>query len=165
MLIVQRAKQILDYVLTFHFFHLMCVWHISNHFPKGMSWWILQLVNIAIMTFGGEWACMHREMKPIMITSGNKNKTKNNTSGSSSSNTGGEDEQNLLGNKQKRKSSDAKAEGEINDQGALLAAVSKAKKALMAGGKSKRTTKKYDVIPMKDLDNDDNDSIHSSNKI
>ncbi|KAI8647279.1 protein SYS1, partial [Parasitella parasitica] len=70
--IVQRARQILDYVLTFHFFHLLFVWYISQQFPKGISWWLLQLFNTAIMTFGGEWACMHREMKPIMISGGSQ---------------------------------------------------------------------------------------------
>ncbi|KAI9272263.1 integral membrane protein S linking to the trans Golgi network-domain-containing protein [Helicostylum pulchrum] len=159
MLIVQRAKQILDYVLTFHFFHLICVWKISHHFPTGTSWWVLQVVNIVIMTFGGEWACMHREMKPIMIKSGvkNKNKDVNLASSSSSSNTVPEDEEGLLNKKSKRKASDAAPKEVEDDQGALLAAVGKAKKALMStSGRSKRNTRKYDVIPMKDMDQDTN---------
>ncbi|GAA5812589.1 hypothetical protein MFLAVUS_006046 [Mucor flavus] len=156
MLIVQRAKQILDYVLTFHFFHLICVWKISHHFPTGTSWWVLQVVNIVIMTFGGEWACMHREMKPIMIKSGVKNKNKDiNLASSSSSNTVAEDEEGLLNKKSKRKASDAAPKEVEDDQGALLAAVGKAKKALMStSGRSKRTTRKYDIIPMKDMDQD-----------
>ncbi|KAI9357148.1 integral membrane protein S linking to the trans Golgi network-domain-containing protein [Pilaira anomala] len=156
MLIVQRAKQILDYVLTFHFFHLLYVWKISRHFPTSTSWWILQVVNIVIMTFGGEWACMHREMKPIMITSGSKNKNvTTQSSASSSSNTVNipEDEEGLLSKKLKRKASDVAPKEAEDDQGALLAAVGKAKKALMStSGRSKRTTRKYDVIPMKDMD-------------
>lgn len=156
MLIVQRAKQILDYVLTFHFFHLLYVWKISRHFPTSTSWWILQVVNIVIMTFGGEWACMHREMKPIMITSGAKNKNvTTQSSASSSSNTVNipEDEEGLLSKKLKRKASDVAPKEAEDDQGALLAAVGKAKKALMStSSRSKRTTRKYDVIPMKDMD-------------
>lgn len=169
MLIVQRAKQILDFVLTFHFFHLLCVWKISHRFPTSTSWWLLQLVNIIIMTFGGEWACMHREMKPIMITSGSKRKNKETTNSSSSNNVSvPEDEEGLLGksnntSKAKRKASDAALKEDsdmgVDDQGALLAAVSKAKKALMStAGRSKRGTKKYDVIPMKDIENDNNNS-------
>lgn len=176
MVIVQRARQILDYVLTFHFFHLLCVWYISGHFPTNISWWILQVVNIAIMTFGGEWACMHREMKPIMITSGGKKKddansrgstmqSNNSNNGSSSTNTQPEDEQSLMGNKvkQKRKTSDAEAKGDLDDEGALLAAVGKAKKALLAGKSSKRNaSKKYEVIPMKDMDYDDDSASNHS---
>ncbi|KAG2232918.1 integral membrane protein S linking to the trans Golgi network-domain-containing protein [Thamnidium elegans] len=160
MMIVQRAKQILDYVLTFHFFHLICVWKISHHFPTGTSWWVLQVVNIVIMTFGGEWACMHREMKPIMIKSGVKNKNKDvNLASSSSSNTVPEDEEGLLNKKSKRKASDAAPKEVEDDQGALLAAVGKAKKALMStSGRSKRTTRKYDIIPMKDMDQDINNN-------
>ncbi|KAG2194876.1 hypothetical protein INT47_002670 [Mucor saturninus] len=167
MLIVQRAKQILDFVLTFHFFHILCVWKLSHHFPTGSSWWILQLANVVIMTFGGEWACMHREMKPIMIKSGLNRKKE--TTDTSSSNTAvlPEDEEGLLGNtennnKFKRKVSDVGPKEDssiVDDQGALLAAVSKAKKALMStAGRSKRTTKKYDIIPMKDMDNDNANS-------
>jgi hypothetical protein len=181
MYIVQRAKHILDYVLTFHFFHLLFVWKVSHHFPTGTSWWILQLVNVAIMTFGGEWACMHREMKPIMMSSGNKKNTKkesSNTNNGSSSNNNTvtnipEDEEELLGGdksdkQQKRKTLDAKSTKEaaeevekVDDQGALLAAVGKAKKALMSGSRLKRTSKKYDIIPMKDIDDDDDNNSNS----
>lgn len=119
---------------------------------------------------------MHREMKPIMITSGGKKKddtnsrgstmqSNNSNNGSSSTNTQPEDEQSLMGNKvkQKRKTSDAEAKGDLDDEGALLAAVGKAKKALLAGKSSKRNaSKKYEVIPMKDMDyDDDNGSNHS----
>ncbi|CAO3607149.1 unnamed protein product [Mucor hiemalis] len=174
MVIVQRARQILDYVLTFHFFHLLCVWYISGHFPTGVSWWILQVINIAIMTFGGEWACMHREMKPIMITGGGKKKDDNRvtttySNGSSSTITTAageaEDEQSLMNNKskQKRKTSDAEAKDDLDDKGALLAAVGKAKKALLAGKSSKRNaSKKYDIIPMKDMDYDDDNVSNNS---
>lgn len=96
-----------------------------------------------------------------MINSG-LNKKKKETSSSSSSNTVSlpEDEEGLLGNnnKFKRKASDVGPNEDVHtvdDQGALLAAVGKAKKALMStAGRSKRATKKYDVIPMKDMDND-----------
>ena len=159
MMIVQRARQILDYVLTFHFFHLVFVWHLSNHFPTSISWWILQITNIVIMTFGGEWACMHREMKPIMIT--NKNKTKEPNHASSSTLNKPEDEQNLI--KKKRKISDAEEKvNQVEDQGALLAAVGKAKKALMLTSKSKRTTRKYDMIPLNDMEEEDKDSVHDN---
>lgn len=179
MVIVQRARQILDYVLTFHLFHLLFVWYVSQHFPSGVSWWLLQLVNIVIMTFGGEWACMHREMKPIMISSGNKKSTSSSSQPNQQQQQPQqvkEEEEELVNqergsssSKMKRKSSDAEPkEGQdMTDEGALLAAVGKAKKALMlSAGRSKRNGKqKYDQIPMKDMDSEDNNSTSSNSRL
>ncbi|OAD70628.1 hypothetical protein PHYBLDRAFT_94293, partial [Phycomyces blakesleeanus NRRL 1555(-)] len=67
-LIVQRAKLILDFVLTMHGIHLVAVWIYRKQLPTGGVWWLLQLVHALIMTLGGEWACMRREMEPIMMT-------------------------------------------------------------------------------------------------
>ncbi|KAK4514665.1 uncharacterized protein ATC70_002266 [Mucor velutinosus] len=179
MVIVQRARQILDYVLTFHFFHLLFVWYVSQHFPSSISWWLLQLVNVVIMTFGGEWACMHREMKPIMISSGNKKSTTNSNQSKQpqqqqQQQQAEEEEEGLISqqrgssSKLKRKSSDAepKEDLDMTDEGALLAAVGKAKKALLlSAGRSKRNGKqKYDQIPMKDMDNEDNNSTSSNSR-
>lgn len=178
MVIVQRARQILDYVLTFHLFHLLFVWYVSQRFPSGISWWLLQSVNIVIMTFGGEWACMHREMKPIMISSGNKNSTSSSSQPKQQQQQPQqvkEEEEGLINqqrgssSKIKRKSSDAEPkEGQdMTDEGALLAAVGKAKKALMlSAGRSKRNGKqKYDQIPMKDMDSEDNNSTSSNSRL
>ncbi|KAI8377157.1 integral membrane protein S linking to the trans Golgi network-domain-containing protein [Choanephora cucurbitarum] len=148
MWIVQRAKLILDFVLTFHFFHMLLAWKTIGHFPTGMPWWILQIVTIAIMTFGGEWACMHREMKPIMIS---QKPTREQQASSSSSTADGSF-------RNKRKVSDVSQKKEtsetIEDQGPLLAAVGKAKKVLLpTSNRTKRHGKqKYDQIPLNDLD-------------
>ncbi|PHZ08285.1 uncharacterized protein RHIMIDRAFT_184505, partial [Rhizopus microsporus ATCC 52813] len=104
-LIVQRAKQILDFVLTFHFFHLIFVWKVSHHFPISFTWWVLQVVDILIMTLGGEWACMHREMKPIMIHSNNSN-TRQQASGSTSIMIDDHNDDSAEIGKKKRKTSD-----------------------------------------------------------
>lgn len=132
------------------------------------------------MTFGGEWACMHREMKPIMISSGNKKSTttKSNQSKEPKQQVDEEEEEEGEGlisqqrgssSKLKRKSSDAEPkEGQdMTDEGALLAAVGKAKKALMlSAGRSKRNGKqKYDQIPMKDMDSEDNNSTSSNSRL
>jgi hypothetical protein len=37
----------------------------------------------------------------------------------------------------------------------MLAAVEKAKKALLSSSRTKRNAKKYDIIPMKDIDDTD----------
>lgn len=149
MMIVQRAKLILDFVLTFHFFHLLLAWKSIGHFPTGLPWWILQLVTIAIMTLGGEWACMHREMKPIMVSQ--KTVRHEQASGSSS---------NLHGSfRNKRKSSNVDQTEPVEtaeDQGPLLAVVGKAKKALSSHTQTKRHGKqRYDQIPLSELDRND----------
>lgn len=175
MVIVQRARQILDYVLTFHLLHLLCVWYASDQFPVHGAWWILQIITIAIMTFGGEYACMHREMKPIMITSNNRITTTNNGDEQPLQQADEEDEEDIRGSSTrvlpKRKTSDAQPkEGEEPDvqEGALLAAVGKAKKKLMRSGGQSRSSKrsgkqKYDEIPMNDItQEDDVGSIGSS---
>lgn len=149
-LIVQRARQILDFVLTFHFFHLLFVWNISQHFPSSFTWWILQFVNILIMTLGGEWACMHREMKPIMIQSNLRQQQ----ASSSNSTVEDEDSDDLMG-KKKRKVSDAQTEEkstpEQEDKGSLLTVMGKAKKALLLSNSNGRSNR-YDVIPMNDIE-------------
>ncbi|KAI9253185.1 integral membrane protein S linking to the trans Golgi network-domain-containing protein [Sporodiniella umbellata] len=154
MLIVQRARQILDFVLTFHFFHLIFVWINDKQFPWSLSWWVLQLVNILVMTFGGEWACMHREMKPIMIHS-NLRKPETTNNGSSSSNNPTEEEDiDGLSTKKKRKVSDAHTEEapEQEDKGSLLSVVGKAKKVLSLNNPSSRNNNRYDMIPMDDIE-------------
>lgn len=151
MFIVQRAKQILDFVATFHLFHLLFVWRNSYHFPTNVAWWILQITDIAIMTFGGEWACMHREMKPILISSGLKSNNRQNASTSNQTEQI-EDQEEHWNKHKKRETLETKG-----DQGALSAAVDKAKRAILSGtgtgGKTKRGGKhKYEQISMADLD-------------
>ncbi|KAI9490201.1 integral membrane protein S linking to the trans Golgi network-domain-containing protein, partial [Zychaea mexicana] len=63
--LVQRAKLVLDFVLTLHFIHTVFVWIHTGHFPTCGPWWVLQIMNAILMTLGGEWACMRREMEPI----------------------------------------------------------------------------------------------------
>ncbi|CEP09238.1 hypothetical protein [Parasitella parasitica] len=122
---------------------------------------------------------MHREMKPIMISGGSKKAASNKQQSQQQQQVevGQEEEEGLIGqqrgtssSKLKRKSSDAEAkEGQdMTDEGALLAAVGKAKKALMlSAGRSKRNGKqKYDQIPMNELmENEDSNSINNSNRL
>lgn len=65
--IVQRAKQVLDFVATLHGFHLLGCWLYSRHFPSTVTWWMVQVAALLVMTLGGEWACMRYEMKPILL--------------------------------------------------------------------------------------------------
>lgn len=66
-LIVQRAKLILDFAVTLHVFHLLLTSYYSRHIPSTFLWWILNIISCVVMTFAAEWACMQREMEPIMV--------------------------------------------------------------------------------------------------
>ncbi|KAG9305447.1 hypothetical protein G9A89_021165 [Geosiphon pyriformis] len=67
--VVERAKQVLDFTLTLHFFHLLITSYYSGHIPTTIIWWAINIINCCIMIFGGELYCMRKEMEPIMLTS------------------------------------------------------------------------------------------------
>ncbi|KAG0173121.1 hypothetical protein DFQ28_009626 [Apophysomyces sp. BC1034] len=158
-LIVQRAKLVLDFVLTLHVIHFICVWIHNNQCPTAGAWWIVQIVNVAVMTLGGEWAAMRREMKPILMA--NKKKQAQPTQPSSSSSNTAEEEQEWVHVKQgKRKQSDAAngggddEEAGMTEEGPLTTAVGKAKMALIQSAQraAQRRGKKYEVIPLHDIE-------------
>ncbi|CAO3636685.1 unnamed protein product [Cunninghamella blakesleeana] len=149
LIIVQRARQVLDFVLTLHGGHILACWVYIGKFPTNLSWWFIQILSILIMTLGGEWACMKYEMKPILIQSslrgGNKNTNTqlfenenidDNDLPSSSAINGNDNN-----SRKKRKQSDTKEEGP------LTTAVGIAKQVVIEKMKSKKT-KDYDIISM-----------------
>ncbi|KAL1914292.1 uncharacterized protein VTP21DRAFT_9030 [Calcarisporiella thermophila] len=69
--IVQRARLVLDFSLTLHFFHLVFTTYHSGRIPRTLLWWMLNVATCCIMTFGGEWVCMQREMEPILLGGAN----------------------------------------------------------------------------------------------
>ncbi|KAI7858292.1 integral membrane protein S linking to the trans Golgi network-domain-containing protein [Circinella umbellata] len=156
--LVQRAKLVLDFVLTLHFFHIAFVWIHTGHFPTCGAWWILQVINAILMTLGGEWACMRREMEPIMVSKKDTQQQKQQEvpsgaggAGSSSSASSTEIQEVIednntdwihVGKKQKRKVSDPRGDeahylkenDEEQEQDApLTRAVGKAKKVILQG--------------------------------
>jgi hypothetical protein len=68
-LIVTRAKLCLDFTVTCHFFHLILSW-LYQGFPTTATWWLCMLCSILIMSLGGEYLCMRKEMEPITISGG-----------------------------------------------------------------------------------------------
>ncbi|KAI7884871.1 hypothetical protein K492DRAFT_234444 [Lichtheimia hyalospora FSU 10163] len=178
--LIQRAKLVLDFVATLHGIHMVLIWSHTGHFPTCGAWWVLQVVSIIAMTLGGEWACMQREMEPILVTGGNKNKATRNrdsdnnhpssstapvASSSSSSNmieTEQEDWVHLSSSsKKKRKTSDAASaisddeQDQQQQQAPFTRAVGKARQALVKGAQRATSGSKgklYDIIPMKDVD-------------
>ncbi|KAF0506717.1 integral membrane protein [Gigaspora margarita] len=77
--IVQRARLVLDFSLTLHFFHLLITSYYSGQLPTTFIWWALNVITCCIMIFGGELYCMRKEMEPILL---------NEDSGEGSSTTG-----------------------------------------------------------------------------
>lgn len=65
--IVRRTKLCLDFAFTTHFVHFFFCWIFSGHLPQTLSWWIINIIGIAIMTVVGEFLCMKTEMKAIPL--------------------------------------------------------------------------------------------------
>ncbi|XP_052815302.1 protein SYS1 homolog [Mya arenaria] len=66
-LIVGRTKHCLDFAVTTHFVHFIMCWIVNGHIPHTVSWWILNLVGITLMTVLGEYMCMRSEIKAIPL--------------------------------------------------------------------------------------------------
>lgn len=65
LLFVSRSKLVPDFALTIHFIHLVATILYTHSLPTNLLWWGLQCASASLMTFGGMWACQHRELKPI----------------------------------------------------------------------------------------------------
>ncbi|KAF7722152.1 hypothetical protein EC973_003665 [Apophysomyces ossiformis] len=165
--IVQRAKLVLDFVLTLHAIHFVLVWMHNKQCPTSGAWWIVQIVNVIVMTLGGEWASMRLEMKPILTSikkkqtqqSGQSSSSSQQQPSSSSSNAAEEEQEWVHVNQNKRKQSDAANRGNDQEQGKeeegpLTTAVGKAKMVLIQSAQraSQRRGKKYEVIPMNEME-------------
>ncbi|XP_022107521.1 protein SYS1 homolog [Acanthaster planci] len=65
---VGRAKQCTDFALTVHMLHLVACWAYNRQFPHTLSWWLVNIVCVALMTVLGEFLCMRSEMKAIPLS-------------------------------------------------------------------------------------------------
>ncbi|XP_073234301.1 protein SYS1 homolog [Porites lutea] len=65
--IVRRAKQCLDFAATAHLIHLI-VCTIYAGFPTSLTWWLLNLACMALMSVIGEFICMRTELKAIPVS-------------------------------------------------------------------------------------------------
>ncbi|XP_077982786.1 protein SYS1 homolog isoform X2 [Glandiceps talaboti] len=70
--IVQRTRQCLDFAATVHLYHLIVCWIYNGAFPVTLSWWLVNIVCLALMTVLGEFLCMRTEMNAIPVTVGPK---------------------------------------------------------------------------------------------
>lgn len=69
---IRRGKQCLDFTITVHMFHLLGCWIYNSQFPATLTWWLVNLVCIALMAVIGEYLCMRTEMKAIPVNTAPK---------------------------------------------------------------------------------------------
>ncbi|XP_045193074.1 protein SYS1 homolog [Mercenaria mercenaria] len=70
--IVGRTKQCLDFAITMHFIQFIICWIYNGHIPHTVSWWILNLCGVTLMTVLAEFLCMRTEIKAIPLGMGPK---------------------------------------------------------------------------------------------
>ncbi|XP_020106421.1 protein SYS1 homolog [Ananas comosus] len=65
--LVERAKKCLDFAATLYIIHLfICI--IYGGWPSSITWWVVNLSSLALMSLLGEWLCIRRELREIPIT-------------------------------------------------------------------------------------------------
>ncbi|CAE8609318.1 unnamed protein product [Polarella glacialis] len=69
--VVERAKKCLDFVATYHIFHLLAT-GIASGFPSFgayFHWWVIQVLALVTSVLLGEYMCMRAETKAITLNS------------------------------------------------------------------------------------------------
>ncbi|KAM4771687.1 protein SYS1 homolog isoform 1-T3 [Rhinophrynus dorsalis] len=69
---IRRGKQCLDFTVTVHMFHMVGCWIYTSHIPSAFTWWLLNIVCIALMAVIGEYLCMRTELNEIPLNSAPK---------------------------------------------------------------------------------------------
>jgi len=67
MFIVERSKKCLDFSATVYLFHFAICLMATRHFPGTWTWWLTQVLCMAIMAVIGEYLCMRRELREIPL--------------------------------------------------------------------------------------------------
>uniref|UniRef100_A0A453EZR0 Uncharacterized protein n=1 Tax=Aegilops tauschii subsp. strangulata TaxID=200361 RepID=A0A453EZR0_AEGTS len=64
--VIERAKKCLDFAATLYIIHLfICI--IYGGWPASGTWWVVNIVGLAIMSLLGEYLCIRRELKDIPV--------------------------------------------------------------------------------------------------
>ncbi|KAF4749462.1 Integral membrane protein of the Golgi, partial [Perkinsus olseni] len=69
--IVERAKKCLDFVVTYHVWHLTSTWIQMGRIPSYFSWWLWHVAAATITVLLGEYLCMQLETREISLGGGN----------------------------------------------------------------------------------------------
>ncbi|XP_042429307.1 protein SYS1 homolog [Zingiber officinale] len=65
--LIERAKKCLDFSATLYIIHLF-ISIIYGGWPSSITWWVVNIIGLALMSLLGEWLCIRREMQEIPIT-------------------------------------------------------------------------------------------------
>lgn len=65
--LVERAKKCLDFCATLYIIHLF-ICTIYGGWPASVTWWVVNITSLAVMTLLGEYLCMKRERREIPIS-------------------------------------------------------------------------------------------------
>ena len=65
--VVQRTKLCLDFTCTVHLFHVIFCWYYNGALPLYFSWWVINLICVAVMCVAGEFLCMRTELRAIPV--------------------------------------------------------------------------------------------------
>ncbi|KAJ9065712.1 hypothetical protein DSO57_1016799 [Entomophthora muscae] len=69
--IVERAKLCYDFVITYHFWHIIASMLYCKSILISIPAIVLYFVTTLITILGGEYLCMNRELTPIILSGGN----------------------------------------------------------------------------------------------
>ncbi|KAF4720155.1 Integral membrane protein of the Golgi, variant 2 [Perkinsus olseni] len=69
--IVERAKKCLDFVVTYHIWHLTSTWIQMGRIPSYFSWWLWPIAAATITVLLSEYLCMQLETREISLGGGN----------------------------------------------------------------------------------------------
>ncbi|XP_010231978.1 protein SYS1 homolog isoform X2 [Brachypodium distachyon] len=65
--VIERAKKCLDFAATLYIIHLfICI--IYGGWPASITWWVVNIVSLAIMSLLGEYLCIRRELRDIPVS-------------------------------------------------------------------------------------------------
>ncbi|CAG0918916.1 unnamed protein product [Notodromas monacha] len=65
--VVKRTKQCLDFAVTVHLFHFLACWVYNGALSNSLTWWLLQIICVAITCVCGEFLCMRTELAAIPV--------------------------------------------------------------------------------------------------
>ncbi|EER13530.1 Protein SYS1, putative [Perkinsus marinus ATCC 50983] len=69
--VVERAKKCLDFVVTYHMWHLVSTCLQLGRLPSYFSWWMWHVTAATITVLLGEYLCMQLESREISLGGGN----------------------------------------------------------------------------------------------
>eukprot|EP00930_Biecheleria_cincta_P042122 TRINITY_DN28979_c0_g1_i2.p1 TRINITY_DN28979_c0_g1~~TRINITY_DN28979_c0_g1_i2.p1 ORF type:complete len:167 (-),score=25.81 TRINITY_DN28979_c0_g1_i2:128-628(-) len=64
--VVERAKKCLDFVATYHIFHLLAT-YLASGFPDLIEWWAIQVPSFLVAVLLGEYLCFQSESQAISL--------------------------------------------------------------------------------------------------